>query len=124
MAVILPYKPPRLYPGLDKCAGFFLRAGSRGAAETRRPRPADQGVGTDVMDQVFDFSSAVADGILDLSANLGERFAFPRHLARREVPFRVTRHAAGLEVGALVPRYASNISAGLVSGPSRASVVM
>src|SRR5260370_7754587 len=54
------------------------------------------------MDQVFDLPAAIMDGVLDLRANLGERLAFPRHLARRDMPFRVTRHAAGIEVRFLV----------------------
>src|SRR5258708_22082129 len=54
------------------------------------------------MDQVFDLPAAIMDGVLDLRADLGERLAFPRHLAGRDMPFRVARHAAGLEVGFLV----------------------
>src|SRR5258708_20105624 len=54
------------------------------------------------MDQVFDLPAAIMDGVLDLRADLGERLAFPRHLARRDMPFRVARYAAGLEVGFLV----------------------
>src|SRR5260221_9436149 len=54
------------------------------------------------MDQVFDLPAAIMGGVLDLRADLGERLAFPRHLARRDMPFRVARSAAGLEVGFLV----------------------
>src|ERR1700736_171587 len=93
---------PGFYPGIDKCAGFLLRTGSTGATEAGVPCPTDQGVGTDVMDKVFDLPAAVSGGVLDLRADLGERLAFPRHLARRDMPFRVARHAAGVEIGALV----------------------
>src|ERR1700681_2504190 len=68
------------------------------ASQARLPCPTDQGVGTDVLDEVFDFPAAVTGGILDLRADLGKRLAFPRHLARRDMPFRVARHAAGFLV--------------------------
>src|SRR5260370_4386746 len=93
---------PGFYPGIDQRTGFLLRAGGRGSAEARLPCPTDQSVGTDVMDEVFDFPAAVTGGVLDLRADLGRRLAFPRHLARRDMPFRVARYAAGVEVRILV----------------------
>src|ERR1700694_1758953 len=93
---------PAFYPGIDKCAGFLLRTGSTGATEAGVPCPTDQGVGTDVMDKVFDFPAAISGGVLDLRADLGKRLVLPSHFARREMPFRVTRDAAGLEVCILV----------------------
>jgi hypothetical protein len=54
------------------------------------------------MDKVFDCAAAVARRVLELGADLCERLAFPRHLARRQMPFRVARHAAGIEVGIAV----------------------
>ena len=91
-----------LDPGIDERAGFLLRARRGRAAEAGRPGPADQSVGADVMDEVLQRPVAVARRILDLRADLSERLAFPCHLARREMPFRMTGHAAGIEVGLLV----------------------
>jgi hypothetical protein len=55
-----------------------------------------------MMYEFFQRAAAVAPGILDLSADLSERLAFPRHPTRREMPLRVARHAAGVEVGLLM----------------------
>ena len=66
-----------LYPGLNQRTGFLLRAGSWRAAEAGTPCPADQGIGADMVDEVFDLASAVAGGILDLVADLGDRLVFP-----------------------------------------------
>src|ERR1700733_9236084 len=78
------------------------RGGGGPAAKPGRPGPADQSVAADMMDEVFQRPPAVAFAILDLNANLAERLALPRHLPRREMPFRMSRHAAGIEIGALV----------------------
>src|ERR1700724_1003190 len=79
---------PGLRPGLDQRTGLPLRTRSRRAAEAWVPCPSNQRVFTDVMDQLFDLAAAVAAGVLDLGADLGERFSLPCHLARGEVPFR------------------------------------
>src|SRR5262249_16147909 len=81
---------------------FLLGAGSRLAAKAGRPSPANERVGADVMHQLLQRATTVALGIFNLGADLGERLAFPRHLTRREVPFRVSRHAGRIEVGLLV----------------------
>src|ERR1700694_4477952 len=93
---------PGLHPGFDESSGRLLRARSGSASISGRPGPTDQRVLTNVMDEVFRLAAAIARGVFDLSADLRERFALPRHFARRDMPFRVTRHAAGLEVGFLV----------------------
>ena len=90
------------HPCLDKGAGFLLRAGRSMAAISRRPRPADQAVATDVMDELFQRAAAIAIAILDLDTDLAKRLAFPRHLARRELPMGVTRHASRVEILFLV----------------------
>ena len=59
------------HPGFDQRAGLRLRAGGGGAAEAGMPGPADQRVGADVVDQLFDLAAAVAGGILELGADLG-----------------------------------------------------
>ena len=66
-----------------------------------RPGPADQRILADMVDQILELAAAVARGILDLRADLGNGLALPRHFARREMPFRMTGHAAGIEIGIL-----------------------
>src|SRR5262245_64185853 len=62
---------------------------------------------------------SVARWILDLEANLAERFAFPSHFTRGEMPDRVAGHAGGIEVGLQVAdrtahrREAKSVSAAL-----------
>src|SRR6516165_1642422 len=90
------------HPCFSERACFLLAAGSRLAAKAGRPSPANQRVGADVMHQLLQRATTVALGIFDLGADLTERLAFPPHLTRREVPFRVARHAGGIEVGLLV----------------------
>src|SRR5690348_2772117 len=100
----LPRRTSRaaLRPCFDERARLLLRARHRRTAEARLPRPADQRVLADVVDQLFDFAAAIAGRVLDLGADLGERLAFPTHLPWREVPFRVARYAARLEIGVAV----------------------
>src|SRR5712671_5412496 len=93
---------PGFYPGLDERARFLLRAGSRLPAVSGRPGPADQMVLADMLDECFQRPVSIVRGILDLSADLAERLAFPAHFARCEVPDRVSGDAAGIEVGLLV----------------------
>jgi len=91
-----------LHPRLRQCACIFLRTWSGLSAESRRPGPTDKRVRADVVDEVLQRAAAVSRGIFDLSTNLAEGFAFPAHITRREMPFRVARHASGLEVRRLV----------------------
>src|SRR5260370_14281155 len=109
---------PGFYPGIDQRAGFLLRTGRRGATEARVPSPTDQRVGTDVMDEVFGFPAAVTGGVLDLRADLGKRLAFPRHLARRDMPFRMAVHTAGIEVGVLMTDRATHRLAAITVAPA------
>src|ERR1700674_758433 len=97
-----------LHPCVDQCAGLLLRARRRTAAEPGRPRPADQSVGADMLDEILQRPAAIALAILDLNANLAERLALPRHLPWREMPFRMSRHPAGVEIGALVAARATH----------------
>src|SRR6266851_7958500 len=71
------------------------------------------------MDEVFGFPAAVTGGVLDLRADLGKRLAFPRHLARRDMPLRVARHAAGIEVGVLVTDRTAHRLATMTVGATR-----
>src|SRR5262249_32883944 len=93
---------PGFHPCFSERARFLLGAGSRLAAKAGRPGPANERVGADVMHQLLQRAAAVALGIFNLGADLGERLAFPRHLTRCEVPFRMARHAGGIEIGLLV----------------------
>jgi hypothetical protein len=52
------------------------------------------------MDQIFNLSAALAGGIFDLVADLGDGLAFPRHRAGCQMPFRVARYATGIKIGA------------------------
>src|SRR5262249_12512141 len=76
-----------------------LRARSRLPAVSRRPRPADQMVLADMLDERCECSVAIARRILNLRADLAERLAFPSHLVRGEMPDRVARNAGRIEVG-------------------------
>src|SRR5579872_3670256 len=106
-------------PRGDQRTRDLLGPGRRLTAEAGCPGPADQRVGADVVDEVVQRTSAVALAILDLRADLTERLALPRHLARRDVPLRVAGHAARLEVGALV---ADRTTHGNGSKPVRAAL--
>jgi hypothetical protein len=58
--------------------------------------------------EVLERATAVSRRILDLSADLAEHLAFPRHLTRCEMPFGMTRHAPGLEIGPLMTNGAAH----------------
>jgi hypothetical protein len=75
-----------------------LRAGRGGAAVAWIPGPADQRVLADMVDQVFGLAAAIARGIPELNADLGQRLAFPGHFTRREMPFMMARHPVGIEI--------------------------
>src|SRR5258705_11255531 len=47
-----------------------------------------------VLVELGEIAPAVAAAILELAADLADRLAFPRHLARRELPARMPRDAA------------------------------
>src|SRR5439155_11799190 len=48
------------HPGLNQRAGLLLRTGRGAAAGAGGPGPADQRIFADVMDKVFDLTSAIA----------------------------------------------------------------
>src|SRR5258705_3341401 len=77
-------------------------AGQASASIAGRPGPTDQRVLANVVDEIFGLAAAIARGVFDLSADLRDRLALPRHFARREMPIRMTWHAAGVEVRILV----------------------
>src|SRR5271154_926515 len=85
---------PTRPPGLNERARLLLRACRWFAAGPGRPRPADQMVIADMFNEALQRPVAVARGILDLRADLADRFAFPGHFARREMPDRVSGHYA------------------------------
>src|SRR5436190_20423686 len=55
-----------------------------------------------MMGNLFERAATIALAIFDLSADFTQRFAFPCHVARSEMPLRVARHAGGLEIGLLM----------------------
>src|SRR3954451_5741675 len=61
-----------------------------------------------MVDQVFHLAPTIARGIPDLLADLAEGFAFPRHLARGQMPVGMTGHTTGLEIGLLVAAVAAH----------------
>src|SRR5436305_11970128 len=85
------------HPSLNQRAGLLLRSWRGAAAGAGGPGPADQRIFADMMDKVFDLASAITGRVFDLCANFGNRFALPRHLKRREMPFRMARHTARVE---------------------------
>src|SRR5438105_7855647 len=89
---------PCLYEGAEGRLGARRRL----AARAGLPRPADELVFRHVLDHLADAVAAVARAILDLLADLTQRALLPRHLARRQPPFRVAGHTAGIEVRGLV----------------------
>src|ERR1700731_5015634 len=72
------------HPRFDERAGLLLRSRSRRAVASRRPGPADQVVGADMLDERLQRAVAVTRGILELSADLTDRLAPPTHVARRQ----------------------------------------
>src|SRR5262249_11428866 len=72
------------------------------APSSRRPRPADQGVLFEMVNETGHVPAAVTCAILDLLADLSQRAALPRHGSRRQVPFGMTRNMRRLEVARAV----------------------
>src|SRR5258708_79209 len=87
------------------------------APSTRRPRPADQAVLGNMMDQRHEITAAISGAILDLGADLSQRSVLPGHRGRREMPIPMARNVAGVEVASVVtgrarhPRCAVSVSA-------------
>src|SRR5262245_12887057 len=90
---------PGFYPGLDERARLLLRAWSRLPAISGRPRPTDQMIFADMLNERVHRTVSVARRILDLEADLAQRLAFPSHFTRGEVPDRIAGHAGGIVVG-------------------------
>ncbi|WP_377161950.1 response regulator transcription factor [Roseateles sp. UC29_93] len=91
-----------LDPGVDQFPELSLRPRRRLALRAGHPRPADQRVVRHVLVDLRQRALAVARGILDLLADLAERQVLPGHLARRDVPHRMTGHAGRVVVLRLV----------------------
>jgi len=72
----------------------LLRAGRGRAAGAGVPPIGDEVVGREVVVDHRELASGVALGVLELAADVADRLAFPRHLARCELPARVARNAA------------------------------
>src|SRR5690348_8460804 len=78
-----------VYPGLDEISEQFLGTRGRVAAFAGLPAPCDEIVAGGVIVQARKVAPAVALRILQLSTNLANRLALPRHLDRRQAPARV-----------------------------------
>src|SRR6202011_4360588 len=81
-------------PGLDQLAGPFLGAGGRHAAGSGVPAIGHPVVLGDVLVDLREVAPAVAVAVLELAADLADRFALPRHFGRRQLPARMARNAA------------------------------
>src|SRR5258708_4120151 len=81
-------------PGLDQLAQPLLGAGRRRAAGAGMPAIGHQVVLGHVLVELGEIAPAVAAAVLELAADLADGLAFPRHLARRELPARMPRDAA------------------------------
>lgn len=60
------------------------------------------------MHEVIQAPAAVAFGILELCADVTERFAFPTHFTGCQVPLGAARHTGGFEIGSLVANWAAH----------------
>jgi len=91
-----------LHPFVEQRAHLRLCTRSRLTAGTRRPSPTHQMIGADMVHDVIERAAAIARGILDLRAYLPDRFAFPAHFARRQMPNRIAWHSAWIEISLLM----------------------
>src|SRR5580704_1458549 len=89
-------------PRFHELAKLGLCSGCGRAPSTRRPRPADQAVRRNMMDQRKEITAAIAGAILDLGADLRQRSALPGHRRRREMPVRMAGNVAGVEIASMV----------------------
>jgi hypothetical protein len=80
-------------PSLNQLAGQILSTGRGVAASSRVPAPSDQIVLRHMRLQQREVAPAIAVTILHLPADIADRFAFPRHLDRRQLPARMSRNA-------------------------------
>src|SRR5438552_3254018 len=83
---------PGIDPGLNKLTQSSLRSGRWSAAATWVPAPGQQIVVRNVLVQKREVATAIALGVLQLSADLTCRFSLPGHLDRSQAPSRVTRN--------------------------------
>src|SRR5207244_6955933 len=81
-------------PRLDQFSEHLLAARRRLASFARLPAPGDEVVFRHVLVQELEIAAAVARRILDLPADLADRFPLPRHLERRHAPARMSGDAA------------------------------
>src|SRR5919108_1561273 len=93
---------PGFYPRFDERSRLLLRTRRWLPAISGCPSPTDQMIFADMLNERVERAVSIARRVLDLGADLSERFAFPCHLARCELPLRVSRHAPRIEVGLLV----------------------
>jgi hypothetical protein len=80
-------------PRLHQLACHFLTTRRRFSAFARIPAPGDQVVLRNVLFEQCEISASIAILVSDLTANLCERFAFPRHRSRSESPARMPWNA-------------------------------
>src|SRR4249920_2675611 len=80
-------------PGLNQSTGRFLTAGCGLAAWSGSPPPGDQVILGNMFLQRCEIASAVAIFVFQLPTDIAERFSFPTHRQRRELPARISGDA-------------------------------
>src|ERR1700730_13569394 len=78
---------------MRQLAGQILSAWRGVAAGSRVPAPSDQIVLRHMGLEQREVAPAIAVTILHLPADIADRFAFPRHLDRRQLPAGMSRNA-------------------------------
>src|SRR5262249_50676082 len=85
-------------PGTHDLSKTRLRPRCRRAPEPGRPRPSNERILAEVMQQRRHVAIAIAGAIFDLLADLPERAALPGHRERREMPFGMAGHMRRVEI--------------------------
>src|ERR1044071_9317929 len=80
-------------PSLDELAGLFLRTGCRLPSRPRIPGPRDKVILGNMLVKQREVAAAVQLHVLDLTADVAERLAFPRHLPGSQPPARMAGNA-------------------------------
>src|SRR5262245_10790741 len=96
---------------------FSLRARCRRAAGSRVPSPADQMISGHVHHKLIERHPAVPFGVLNLRADVGERFSEPCQFDRRHLPSGISGRA--LKIGRSMTRGAAHTDGAMIIGPAR-----
>ena len=92
------------HPCIYKFTRLVLGSRCGRSAVSRIPRPSDQCVFGDMLNEVMQRAIAVCRRVFDLLTDLGSCLAFPCHVEGREVPLPMSWNPAGIEVGILMTR--------------------